>query len=110
MGAVFNTPVLTRQFQKVEQIGLGWGEAGNDPDGFPFLAAALEFANPLEPSYLRHMRKAHLSGGDLSDRDAPPFNPAVPLLNLQELRGKNLPGGSGAIAFEGFLGCPSRTT
>jgi len=106
MGAVLNAPVLARQFQQAGRIGFLRGQAGDNPNRFDFLPASFKFPNPIKPRHLGHVRKAHLGWGDLPDRDAAPFDPAMALFDVHELRGKNLPEGSGWLAFEGFLGCP----
>ena len=105
MGAIFNAPVLARPFQEPGRIGLGHRQAGDDPDGFDRLTAVVEFPDAVNPSHLRHVRKAHLGRGHLAHLNAPPFNPAVALIHRLILRGKRLPVGSGTLAFGGRPGC-----
>ena len=105
VGAVFDAPVLAHQFQEACRIGLRRRQASDDPDGFDLLTAVFEFADAVNPSHLRHVRKAHLSRGYLAHLDATPFDPAVAFIDRLILRGKKLPEGSGWLAFEGRPGC-----
>ncbi len=106
MGAAFpSAPVLAREFQEPGRVSLLRTETGDDPNGFHFLSAALEFADAVQTRQLHDVREAHLFGRDRHDLDASPFDTAVALLNLQELRGKNLPAGSVALVLKGRVGC-----
>ncbi len=105
VGAVFDAPVLTHQFQEAGRVGLGRREAGDDPDGFDFLTAIFEFADAVNPSDLRHVWKGHLFGRDLFDFDTTPFEATVTVIHRLILRGKRLPAGSGRLAFGGRPGC-----
>ena len=106
VGAILDGPVLARQLQEAGGIGFIRSQAGHNPDRLNFLAPAFEFPNAVNPRHLCHMRKAHLGRGHLPDLDPAPFDSAVALLDLQELRGKKLPGGSGALDLQGLFGCP----
>ena len=103
MKSVFDAPVLADQFEQSLGIGLVRAQAGNDPDGLDFLLAAAQLANPIDPRDLGHMRKAHLCWSEGLALDAAPFNATVALVDLQKLRGKNLPEGSVALALGGCL-------
>ena len=105
MQTVLNAPILADQFQQSGRIGFVGTQAGDHPDGLRFFFTAGQDSNSIHPRQLHHMGKAQLSGRDQQHLDATPFNATVPALDLQELRGKNLPGGSVALGPEGRPGC-----
>ncbi len=106
MSAVFDAPIQSSQFQQTRRIGLGGGQAGNDPDGFDFLFATLQLANAVNARDLNGMREPHLFRSDFLDLDAPPLDAPVPLVDRHHLRGKNPPAGGAWLGCGGFPGCP----
>ena len=106
VGAVLDAPVLASQLQEPGRIGLSRRQAGDDPDRLDFLPPVLEFPNTVNARDLRHVRETHLLRGYFPNRNAAPFDPPVASIHRLILRGKNPPGGSGALASGGPLGCP----
>src|SRR5208283_353532 len=98
MRAIFDAPILAGQFQQAFGAGFFRRQTGDHPNRFDFLPAVLEFADAVQAGQLQDVGEAHLFGRDREDFDAAPLEAAVALLNLQELRGKNLPAGSVALA------------
>lgn len=92
--SVFYCPILPGQLEQSGGACFFLREAGDQPDCFNFLFAAFELPDALQAGQLRHKREAHLLWRDTGDFDSPPLDAPVPLVNLQKLRGKNLPGGS----------------
>ena len=105
MRAVLDGPILTDQLEQPGRVRLFGPQAGDYPDGFGFLLAAVEFADALHARQLHDVRKTHLLGRDGHDFNAAPFNSSVALLDLQQLRGKNLPAGSVALGPATRSGC-----
>ena len=97
MGAVLDAPVLPGQFEQACRLGLPRVQTGDQPNGFYLLASGAELADAVQTGQLQDMRETHLLGRDGDDLDAAPLDAAVAFFNLQQLRGKNLPGGSVAL-------------
>jgi hypothetical protein len=62
-------------------------------------------ADAVQARQLHDMREVHLLRGDRDDFDAAPLDASVAFLNLEQLRGKNLPAGSVALGPGVRLGC-----
>ena len=105
MGAILNAPVLTGQFEQARRVGLLRAETGDEPNGFHLLASGAELADAIQAGQLDDVRETHLGGGDRDDFDPAPLDAAMALFNLEQLRGKNLPGGSVALVLRVQLGC-----
>ena len=105
MRAIFDAPVLPGQFEQALGGGLFRRQTGNEPNGFDFLPPVGEFTNAVQARQLRDVREAHLFGRDRHYFDAAPFDPSVAFFHVQQLRGKNLPGGSVGLAGGGWVGC-----
>jgi hypothetical protein len=105
VGAVFDAPILPGQLQESRGVGFLRVQAGDQSDGFDFLFAVFEFANPIQSRQLEDMGETHLRGRHLDDFDAAPFDAAMSFFNLEELRGKNLPAGSVALGPAARFGC-----
>ena len=105
MGAILDGPILADPFQGACRIGLRARQAGDDPDGFDLLTTVFEFANAIDSSHLRDVRKTHLVGSQLAHLEATPFDAPVAFIDRLILRGKKLPGGSDWLAFGGPPGC-----
>ena len=105
MGAVLNAPLWAGQFEKSGRVCFLWWEAGDESNRFHFLPPAFKFADAVQTGQLRDVRKSDLFRRDFPELQTAPLDPAVALLHLEELRGKNLPGGSVALVVEGSADC-----
>ncbi len=105
MGSVRDAPVLPGQFEQAGRASLLRAQTGHQPNGFHLLASGTELADAIQTRQLQDMGKAHLLRGDGDDFEAAPLNAAVAFLNLEQLRGKNLPAGSVALGPGVRLGC-----